>query len=114
MQARMSPLGGIFGRFHRVLQQLEIRHNKQVTLELYGTEVLVDKVVAEKLYDPLLHLVRNAFDHGIEPPAVREQQGKPSKGQIEIRAYHRGKYLMIEVRDDGQGLNFEAIRQRGL
>jgi chemotaxis protein histidine kinase CheA/CheY-like chemotaxis protein len=114
MQARMLPLADIFGRFHRVLQQLDIRHKKSVGLFLSGTEVLVDKVVAEKLYDPLLHLVRNAFDHGIEPPAVREQQGKPSKGQIEIRAYHRGKYLMIEVRDDGQGLNFEAIRQRGV
>ena len=114
MQARMLPLANIFGRFHRVLQQLDIRHNKSVGLSLSGTEVLVDKVVAEKLYDPLLHLVRNAFDHGIESPALRQQQGKPSKGRIEICAYHRGKYLMIEVRDDGQGLNFEAIRQRAV
>ncbi len=114
MQARMLPLGELFGRFHRVLQQLEIRHNKRVALEVSGTEVLVDKVVVEKLYDPLLHLVRNAFDHGIEPLAVRQQQGKPSQGRIEICASHRGKYLVIEVRDDGQGLDFEAIRQQAV
>jgi chemotaxis protein histidine kinase CheA/CheY-like chemotaxis protein len=114
MQARMSPLGDIFGRFHRVLQQLEIRHNKQATLELYGTEVLVDKVVAEKLYDPLLHLVRNAFDHGIESPKVRQQRSKPEFGQIAIYASQVGRHLVIEVRDDGEGLDFERIRRRAV
>jgi chemotaxis protein histidine kinase CheA/ActR/RegA family two-component response regulator len=114
MQARMSPLGDIFGRFHRVLQQLEIRHNKQATLELYGTEVLVDKVVAEKLYDPLLHLVRNAFDHGIESPVVRQQRSKSEFGQIEICASQSGRHLVIEVRDDGEGLDFERIRRRAV
>jgi chemotaxis protein histidine kinase CheA/ActR/RegA family two-component response regulator len=114
MEARMLPLGEIFGRFPRVLQQLEALHDKFVALELRGTEVLVDKVVAEKLYGPLLHLIRNAFDHGIEPPAIRQQLGKAQKGQIEIRAYHRGKSLVIEVRDDGQGLDFEQIRQRAV
>lgn len=114
MSARMLPLGEIFERFHRVLEQLIIRHNKQVALELHGTEVLVDKVVAEKLFDPLLHLVRNAYDHGIESPAIRQQQGKAQTGQIEISAEHQGKHLVIEVRDDGQGLDFEAIRQRAV
>ncbi|NEQ22767.1 MAG: hybrid sensor histidine kinase/response regulator, partial [Microcoleus sp. SIO2G3] len=114
MQARMLPLGEIFGRFHRVLQPLEIRHNKQVTLELSGTEVLVDKVVAEKLYDPLLHLVRNAFDHGIESLEVRQQHKKPDFGQIELSASQSGRHLVIEVRDDGKGLDFERIRQRAV
>lgn len=114
MEARMLPLGEIFSRFPRVLQQLEALHNKPVGLELGGTEVLVDKVVAEKLYAPLLHLVRNAFAHGIESPTVRQHQGKPKIGQIEISAYHQGKFLVIEVRDDGQGLDFEAIRQRAV
>ncbi|HEY9904296.1 MAG TPA: hybrid sensor histidine kinase/response regulator [Candidatus Sericytochromatia bacterium] len=112
MEARMLPLGDIFGRFPRVLQQLEVLHDKPVTLELRGTEVLVDKVVVEKLYGPLLHLVRNAFAHGIEPIQIRQQQGKSPKGLIEIRAYHRGRLLVIEVRDDGQGLDFEQIRQQ--
>jgi chemotaxis protein histidine kinase CheA len=114
MEARMLPLGELFSRFPRVLQQLEALHNKPVGLELGGTEVLVDKVVAQKLYAPLLHLVRNAFAHGIESPTVRQQQGKPRIGQIEISAYHQGKFLVIEVRDDGQGLDFEAIRQRAV
>ena len=114
MEARMLPLGEIFGRFPRVLQQLEALHDKFVALELRGTEVLVDKVVAEKLYGPLLHLIRNAFDHGIESPAIRQQRGKAQKGQIEIRAHHQGKSLVIEVRDDGQGLDFEQIRQRAV
>ncbi|NEP00614.1 MAG: hybrid sensor histidine kinase/response regulator [Symploca sp. SIO2E9] len=114
IEARMLPLGEIFGRFPRVLEQLEILHNKPVALELEGTEVLVEKLVAQKLYEPLLHLVRNAFDHGIESPEHRQQQGKPNQGQISIRAYHQGSNLMIAVRDDGQGLNFEEIVQRAL
>ncbi|HBL58794.1 MAG TPA: hybrid sensor histidine kinase/response regulator, partial [Cyanobacteria bacterium UBA8803] len=112
MEARMLPLGEIFCRFPRVLQQLETLHNKPVALELQGTEVLVDKVIAQKLYDPLLHLVRNAFDHGIELPQIRQQLSKPNQGQIKIRAYYSGRYLVIEVRDDGQGLDFPKIRQR--
>lgn len=114
VEARMLALGEIIDRFPRILQQLEALHDKSVGLELRGTDVLVDKVVAEKLYGPLLHLVRNAFDHGIESPAMRQQQGKPSKGRIEIHAYYQGKFLAIEVRDDGQGLNFEKIRQRAV
>jgi chemotaxis family two-component system sensor histidine kinase/response regulator PixL len=114
MEARMLPLAEIFGRFPRVLQQLEVSHNKRVELELRGNEVLVDKEVAQKLYDPLLHLVRNAFDHGIESPTVRKQLGKPQKGLISISASHRGRHLAIEVRDDGQGLNFDRIRQRAI
>jgi chemotaxis family two-component system sensor histidine kinase/response regulator PixL len=112
MQARMLPLSEVLNRFPPVLQQLETLHGKRVTLKLHGTGVLVDKAIAEKLYDPLLHLIRNAFDHAIEPVAVRHQQNKPDIGQIEINAHHQGKYLMIEVRDDGKGLDYEQIRQR--
>jgi len=114
MEARMVPLGEIFAPLPRVLQQLEALHHKSVALEIRGTEVMADKVVAQKLYDPLLHLVRNAFDHGVEPPAIRQQQGKSEKGQITICAYYRGRYLVIEVQDDGQGLDFEKIRQRAV
>jgi chemotaxis protein histidine kinase CheA/CheY-like chemotaxis protein len=114
MEARMLPLAEIFGRFPRVLRQLEVSHNKRVELELQGTEVLVDKLVAQKLYDPLLHLVRNAFDHGIESSNLRQKRGKPQKGQIAISASHRGRHLVIEVRDDGQGLDFDKIRQRAV
>ncbi|NEO36736.1 MAG: response regulator [Moorea sp. SIOASIH] len=111
MDARMLPLGEIFSRFPPVLKQLSASHHKLVELKISGNDVLVDKVVAQKLYDPLLHLVRNAFDHGIETPAVRQQQDKPETGLIEISACHRGRHLVIEVFDDGPGLNFERIRQ---
>jgi chemotaxis family two-component system sensor histidine kinase/response regulator PixL len=110
MEARMLPLEHLFQRFPRILQQLEFIYKKQVMLVFHGSETLVDKAVVEKLYDPLLHLVRNAFDHGIESPTIRKQKGKPEKGEIEINAYHQGRYLVVEVRDDGQGLDVEKIR----
>ncbi|MBW4595983.1 MAG: hybrid sensor histidine kinase/response regulator [Brasilonema angustatum HA4187-MV1] len=114
MEARMLPLGHLFERFPSILRQLEVIHKKQVTLSLSGSDTLVDKAVVDKLYDPLLHLVRNAFDHGIELNSIRQKRGKSEKGQIEISAYHQGKYLVIEVRDDGQGLDFEKIRAKAV
>ncbi|MGB3612593.1 MAG: hybrid sensor histidine kinase/response regulator [Elainellaceae cyanobacterium] len=114
IEGRMSPLEQLFERFPRVLQQLETLHHKPVELTLRGTEVLVDKAIGEKLYDPILHLVRNAFDHGIEPVTVRQQRSKPKAGQLEIAAHHQGKHLVIEVCDDGQGIDFERIRQHAV
>jgi chemotaxis family two-component system sensor histidine kinase/response regulator PixL len=111
---QMLPIGEIFGRFSRMVEQLAIAKNKPVELKFSGSQVLVDKAIAEKLYEPLLHLVRNAFDHGIESPEDRLHQGKPQTGQIEIRAYHQGNQTIIEVRDDGKGLNFDSIRQRAV
>jgi two-component system, chemotaxis family, sensor histidine kinase and response regulator PixL len=95
------------------LQQLVEAHSKQVDLQIRGAKVLVDKAIAEKLYDPLLHLVRNAFDHGIESAQVRRQQGKSEIGQIKINAYQQGNRTIIEVKDDGQGLNLQKICRRG-
>ncbi|MEB3355668.1 MAG: hybrid sensor histidine kinase/response regulator, partial [Synechococcales bacterium] len=112
--ARMLPMGEILNRFPRILRDLSTTYHKPVELKLLGAGVLVDKAILEKLYDPLLHLLRNAFDHGIEPQAVRQRLGKPKKGQIEIRAYHKGNQTVIEVKDDGQGLNLDHIRQRAL
>jgi chemotaxis family two-component system sensor histidine kinase/response regulator PixL len=109
MWARMLPLGEVLHRFPRMLRDLSTTYHKPVSLKLNGAGVLVDKAVLEKLYDPLLHLLRNAFDHGIEPPELRQKRGKPSQGEIEIRAYHRGSQTIIEVKDDGQGLNVERI-----
>lgn len=112
VEARMSPLGNILNRFPHMVNKLGNVHAKLVELKLTGTEVLVDKAIAEKLYDPLLHLVRNAFDHGIEAPQVRREFGKPEQGLIEICAYHQGSQTVIEVRDDGQGLNLDRIRRK--
>ncbi|MEH1948934.1 MAG: hybrid sensor histidine kinase/response regulator [Nostoc sp.] len=112
VEARMAPLGNILNRFPHMVNKLGNVHAKLVELKLTGSEVLVDKAIAEKLYDPLLHLVRNAFDHGIEAPQVRRELGKPEEGLIEICAYHQGSQTVIEVRDDGQGLNLERIRRK--
>jgi chemotaxis family two-component system sensor histidine kinase/response regulator PixL len=114
VEARMAPLGNILNRFPQMVQNLGNVYGKNVEMKLSGTHVLVDKAISEKLYDPLLHLVRNAFDHGIEAPEIRRDRGKPETGIIEIRAYHQGSQTIIEVRDDGQGLNLERIRQKGI
>ena len=114
MGARMSPLGDIFSRLPPVLQQLVVMHGKPAELQLSGTQILVDKTIAQMLYDPLLHLVRNAFDHGIEPPKVRRQLGKPEIGQICIHAYQQDRWTVIEVSDDGKGLDFQKFRARAI
>lgn len=110
--ARMIPLGEVLNRFPRLLRDLSTTYQKPVHLNLTGTDILVDKAVLTKLYDPLVQLLRNSFDHGIEPVEIRQQQGKPEVGQIEIRARYQGRQVIIEVRDDGQGLKIDHIRQR--
>ena len=114
MWARMLPLSEVINRFPRVLRDLSTKYNKPVGLKMIGTGVLVDKAVLEKLFDPLQHLLRNAFDHGIEAPDLRRKQGKSEQGQIEIRSYYQGNQTIIEIRDDGNGLNLEKIGRRAI
>ncbi|MDJ0631589.1 MAG: hybrid sensor histidine kinase/response regulator [Xenococcaceae cyanobacterium MO_188.B29] len=114
IETRMSPIGRIFNRFSPMLQQLANSYEKQVELKITGSHILVDKTVEEKLYNPLLHLVRNAFDHGVESPEMRVQAGKPEIGKIELRAYYQGSQTVIEVRDDGNGINLEKVKNRGI
>jgi two-component system, chemotaxis family, sensor histidine kinase and response regulator PixL len=110
MWARMIPMGDILNRFPRMVRDLANQYKKQVTFKQYGATTLVDKAILEKLYDPLVHLIRNAFDHGTESAADRIAQGKPAEATIEVRAYHRGNQTLIEVRDDGRGIDPERIR----
>jgi chemotaxis family two-component system sensor histidine kinase/response regulator PixL len=112
--SRMLPLGDLLQRFPRMVRDMATKHQKQVTLNLSGSATLVDKAILEKLFDPLVHLVRNAFDHGIENPEVRLTQGKPAQGTIEIRAHHRGNQTYIEIQDDGRGIDVEAIRAKAI
>ncbi|MCW6037388.1 response regulator, partial [Spirulina subsalsa FACHB-351] len=112
--ARMVPLKTLLKRFPPMVKQLSFVHKKEVELTLKGTEVMVDKTITENLYDALLHLIRNAFDHGIESPEIRQTLGKPTTGQLEIYAYNQGNRTIIEVRDDGQGLNVDKICQKAL
>ena len=114
VDARMQPIDGIFQRFHQVLGRLIAQQGKPVELKTEGGRVLVDKVIADRLYEPLLHLVRNAFDHGVEKPQERKQQGKTDDAQILLSAQQEGQYLTITVRDNGRGLNLDAIRQKAI
>jgi chemotaxis protein histidine kinase CheA/ActR/RegA family two-component response regulator len=113
-EARMVEISGVLNRFPRLLQQMIASHRKPAQLKLIGSEVSIDKIIAEKLYDPLLHLVRNAYDHGIESPEQRAAQGKSETGTLTIKVYHQGNRTKIEVSDDGQGLNWVKIRQRAI
>jgi two-component system, chemotaxis family, sensor histidine kinase and response regulator PixL len=114
MWARMLPLNQILQRFPRTLRDLSGKYNKPVELTMIGVGVLVDKAVLEKLTDPLMHLLRNGFDHGIESVEIRRQLGKPEQGNIEIQAYYQGNQTIVEVKDDGQGLNLERIKAKAV
>ena len=114
MWVRMLPLEQILQRFPRTVRDLSNKYHKSVKLKFTGTDVLVDRAVLEKLSDPLLHLLRNAFDHGIEEPEVRQKQGKPATGIIEIKAYYQGDRTVIEVKDDGRGLDTIKIARQGV
>jgi two-component system, chemotaxis family, sensor histidine kinase and response regulator PixL len=114
MWARMLPLSQLLQRFPRVIRDLSMTYNKPVKLEMTGTNVLVDKAVLEKLYDPLLHLLRNGFDHGIELPDVRKSAGKPERGSIHISAYYQGNQTIIEIKDDGKGIDYQRIAKKAI
>jgi len=112
MAVRMVPLGRVFARFPRLVRDLSL--GRRLNLELAGESTEVDKEMIEKIVDPLTHLVRNAADHGIESPEVRLAAGKDEQGTIRIAASHQGGSVVIEVSDDGRGLDLERIRARAL
>jgi two-component system chemotaxis sensor kinase CheA len=118
MQIRMLPISFAFNRFPRIVHDLSRKLGKKVELKLTGEGTELDKTVLEKISDPLVHLVRNALDHGLETPDRRLATGKHETGTIELAAYHEGGNIIIEVRDDGAGLNktriLQKARERGL
>jgi two-component system chemotaxis sensor kinase CheA len=118
MRIRMLPIGSVFNRFPRLVHDLERKLGKQVKLELHGEHTELDKTVLEKIGDPLVHLVRNAIDHGLEMPAQRKAAGKSEVGTLRLEAYHEGGNIVVQISDDGAGLNHAAIvakaQQRGL
>ncbi len=111
---RMLPIEQILQRFPRMVRDLCIQHDKDVSVNLIGSSTLIDKAVLEKLFDPLVHLVRNAFDHGVEVPQKREAQGKPAQATIEIKAYHRGNLTYVEISDDGNGIDLDKIKAKAI
>ncbi len=112
--SRMLPLGDILNNLPRMVRDMSNKYNKQVSLKLFGTGTLIDKLALEKLYDPFVHLVRNAFDHGTESTQERLDLGKPVIASIEIRAYYRGNQTYIEIKDDGHGIDIEKIKAKAI
>jgi two-component system chemotaxis sensor kinase CheA len=111
MGIRMVPVRSLFGRFPRLVHDLAAQCAKSVALVVHGEDTELDKSVIEKVADPLLHLIRNAIDHGIEPPAERLRCGKPVQGTLTLHAYQQGGQIYIEVADDGRGLDRERIQR---
>jgi two-component system, chemotaxis family, sensor kinase CheA len=112
MKTRMQPIKKVFGRFPRVVRDLARSLKKEVLLELQGEDTDLDKNLVEALADPLVHLVRNAVDHGIESPEQREQAGKPRAGRIVLAAEQEGDHILLSITDDGAGMDVEVLRQK--
>ena len=114
MNIRMLPISFVFSRFPRLAHDISSKLGKKIELKLVGENTEVDKTVVELLSDPLVHLVRNSLDHGIEMPDVRLAAGKPETGTVTLEAYHRGGNIVIEVSDDGKGLDKEKLRAKAI
>ncbi len=114
MLTRMQPVGNIFNKFPRVVRDLARKLGKDVELQLEGKDVELDKTIIEAISDPLTHLVRNAVDHGIEPPEERIKAGKDPKGTVILRAYHEAGQVNIEIADDGKGLDPEVLAKKAV
>ncbi len=111
MKVRMVPVSSVFSRFPRLVRDLSRKSGKEVDLIMEGEETELDKSVVEVIGDPLVHLIRNSVDHGIEPEDVRIAAGKPAKGKVTLRAFHKGNSVAIEIEDDGKGIDPDKMRE---
>ena len=114
MRIRMLPISFVFSRFPRLVRDTSQKLNKQVELKLLGEQTELDKTVMEKISDPMVHLVRNSLDHGLETPEERIKAGKDPVGQVTLNAFHQGGNIVIEIMDDGKGLNTEKIKSKAI
>jgi two-component system chemotaxis sensor kinase CheA len=114
MKVRMVPIGTVFDRFPRMVRDLAKTRRKEVTLELNGGDTDLDKTIVDEVGEPLMHLVRNCVDHGIEEPDVRETNGKPRAGILQLNAYHEGNQVIVEIVDDGGGIPLDKVRARAI
>lgn len=114
MSMRMVPIGATFRKMSRLVRDITARVGKQVDLAIDGEKTELDRTIVEEISDPLVHMIRNSIDHGIEKPEVRERAGKPSRGTVSLTAYHQGGNVVIEVRDDGRGLDRERIHAKAV
>jgi two-component system, chemotaxis family, sensor kinase CheA len=111
MKTRMQPIGALLSGLSRLVRDLALTCHKQVELEIEGHETELDRTLIEAVKDPLTHLIRNALDHGIEPPALRATRGKSTRGRLTVRAFHQGGQVNLEIADDGTGIDLDRVRQ---
>jgi two-component system chemotaxis sensor kinase CheA len=114
MSLRMVPIGSVFGSLRRLVRDLSQNLGRRVRFETEGAETELDKTVIERLNDPLVHLIRNCIDHGMEPPGERASAGKPPEGTVRLAARHSGAFVLLEVGDDGRGIDREALREKAV
>jgi len=114
LQVRMVQVGSLFNRYPRVVRDLNKKYDKRVQIILEGEETELDKAVVDEMGEPLIHLIRNAFDHGIEDAETRKKHGKPEVGTITLRAYQEGSYIVIEIQDDGGGIDIRRVREKAI
>ena len=112
MKTRMQPIGNAWQKLPRIVRDLSAELGKQIELEMQGAETELDRQVLDLIKDPLTHMVRNSADHGLETPAERRAAGKPEHGTIRLSAYHEGGHIIIEIADDGRGLDTERIKAK--
>ena len=114
MKTRMLPVGKVFNKFPRMIRDLSRELNKKIELIIEGEDTELDKSIVEEIGDPLVHIIRNSCDHGIEPPEERIAKGKPETGIIQLKAYNEGNHIVIQISDDGRGLDPEKLKQKAL
>ncbi len=114
LEIRMIPIGQIFSRLAQVIRRYSRETGKEIDLTVYGEDTEIDKSLAEEIVDPLMHLVRNAIDHGIEPGEERKKKGKKEHGTIVLKAFQKGNYVVIEVIDDGSGIDLQRVKEKAL
>ncbi|WP_429885450.1 chemotaxis protein CheA [Geoalkalibacter halelectricus] len=114
MEVRMVPISQLFDKMARVVRRMAGEVGKKISLEIRGAETELDKLITEDLSDPLLHIIRNAIDHGIEPPDIRLAAGKPEIGRIGLYAMQKGNHVVIEIHDDGRGIDGEKVRRKAI
>jgi len=114
MDIRMIPVGQLYEKLSRIVRKISREQGKKIDLRLFGADTELDKLIIEDISDPLMHIVRNAIDHGIEPPAERLLRGKDEKGTITLSSYQKGNHVVIEVIDDGRGMDIEKIAKKAL
>jgi two-component system chemotaxis sensor kinase CheA len=114
LKARMVPVETVFSRFPRLIRDLSKELEKEIELEIHGGETELDRTLIDEIGDPLVHIIRNSVDHGIETPEERLQANKPAKGKIILRAYQEGNIVVINVSDDGKGFDVEKVKQKAL